>query len=228
MKRHHRVVARWIAQRARDREAFLRGDPSTYRGWFNSVDHRSHRILDAIFFAAELHGLVPHSHGRRDFYFECEGSKILCVLGQTRNRASATSRADLNFALIETRHGGTVVPRIWSDGPTPLERQIPEIVATLAAEGAAAAARRRITGERAVLPALLKLADQHRSALRLRQFLRSLLKTNPDPSVEIDGHPLQQWISWSRSQIDELDPVTRGAQDVVREVAANSKLVRRT
>jgi hypothetical protein len=102
MKRHHPVIAEWIAQRARMREALIQGGRVTaYRGWFNNLDHRRHRILDQIFYKLEVHGLLPKSNGHPHFHFEYQGQQIHCALALTRDRISGTDkrRTALHFDI---------------------------------------------------------------------------------------------------------------------------------
>src|SRR6185437_4264660 len=61
MKDRH-PLAKWVAEHARARDAFIRGKGDFPWG-MNKQDYRKHRILSSVFFAVEKHGVLAGSRG---------------------------------------------------------------------------------------------------------------------------------------------------------------------
>lgn len=79
LSRPHAVIAGWLAERIENnrRARQERGEWRIYsvREW-TELDHRQHRILDALFKALEKRGLKVAQGERRALYAEAEGEKI--------------------------------------------------------------------------------------------------------------------------------------------------------
>lgn len=252
MRDRHPLINQWIVEHDRDREAFKdgRGPP---RWGFNKSAHRQHRLLSRIFFAVELHGVTPRSTGYMRFHFEYQGANTRCVIGSVRKRIPGTDKNDvrLHFAVVDPMSPDSEVYRELSDGPAPLEEQIPDIVnAILIAARLNAHTRRQ--AERSLLHAeltqllgrlkgledgtpdgvaatldprtfqsLVALAEQHRSAKVVRRFLRSLATSVSDPKLEVAGMRLDDWLNWANSRTEELDPLAQGAERIFQKLAGS-------
>lgn len=174
--RPHPVIAGWLAEHERHRKEAKR-DRNPWRSPFNEwteTDHRRHRILDALFKAAERHGLTVKTDERRETYFAFGQERIDFKLRekqkQVRRPKTAielrwTSPGDRTWTqvleptgtlvfTIETYLGDSGIRREWLESATkPLEEQLPDIVRSLALAG----------------PALVKLREEREEAERRRR-----------------------------------------------------------
>jgi len=238
MKDRHPLIAKWVAEHARARDAFLHGKGDFPWG-MDKQDYRKHRILSSVFFAVEKHGVLPGSRGYLEFHFEHQGTStgaLLVPLDGDRHNP----HAKLRFIILDSINTNSTIYAEWVDGELSLEDRVPEIVAgILAATRAVARAQREhlkslLDKEHVLIldglkrleqlggdsfaarcdprtfQALIEMAERHRSASLARRFLRSLSRSIADGSVIVAGHSLDDWMTWATAKLDEFDPLVQG------------------
>lgn len=158
--RPHPVIAQWIADHERRRRDALRDRDPLGRQLakpqsFTEMDHREHRILDALFKALEPLGFTIKSDEYRRVHFEFQGEQIEYQLREKLKQVRRPLTDDekrwswnrdrgwmqelqptgvLIFTIKTWLNNGT--RREWKDGSdNPFENSLPEIVATLSLAG---------------------------------------------------------------------------------------------
>jgi hypothetical protein len=239
---------KWLADRARAREAFTRGNGPAVWG-FNKQDYRKFRILDSIFLEVQKNGVKPCSRKCSEFHFEYQTILTGALLIPT-DRYGDGPNAKLKFIILDpVKKEASPIFAEWTDGEICLEDRIPEIVAGILAATRAAArvqrdhfkslldkehlaildALRRVeklgggNGYAArcdprTFEALAQMAEQHRSATLVRRFLRSLSRSITDGSITIADQSLNDWMSWALAKADEQDPLLQGAEAVFKKL----------
>lgn len=176
LTRPHAVIAGWIAEHEQRRREAKRDRSAwgpTFTEW-TDTDHRRHRILDALFKAAERHGLAVKTGDRRETYFVFGRERIDYKLREKQKqvrRPKTTSEMRWTVAgdrtwtqvleptgflvfTIETHLGEGAIRREWLETETKrFEDQLPDIVRSLALAG----------------PALVKRREEQEAAERRRQ-----------------------------------------------------------
>lgn len=265
LNRPHAVIAKWLADYERSkREARQARDP-----WhrdilkpaeFTDQDRRRHRILHALFKELERRGAKVTEDDRRRLLVEVVGEQIEIdlrgKLKQVRRPLSDKERdwrssnrtgfkrelqptGMLLFAIKTYLPDG--LRREWLEKPdSPLEGDLPEIVATLLAAGPLLADLRRQREERAQAYALeqrrleeerqrrqqdhnrwrrfIELAELWRQTALAREFLSALLERDYLPAEEVSGRPLSEWIEWAQERTQSVDPLAQGVGGVFEEL----------
>lgn len=95
-----------------------------------------------------------------------------------------------------------------------LERRREE-ASRIAEEARRAEEKRRIAAqqEAARWKRFQDLSDAWHQAVKLRAFLAELERQQDTLNPQIDGMPLEDWLTWARTKIDELDPFSSGKND---------------
>jgi hypothetical protein len=66
-------------------------------------------------------------------------------------------------------------------------------------------------------------AKQLQTVRQMRELLSELGATVPDPTVEIAGRTVADWIIWVEGQIDVRDPARVGTSGVLKDLSAVSE-----
>ena len=157
LARPHPVIAAWIEERKRRREAARR---DTWRSIsdvpdFSVVDRRRHRFLDALFKALERHGFKAKTGERSEVYLEVERERVEFELKEKyrqvrrpltddekkwHHNPDRPWRQELQptgtLAFTIKTHLDSALTHAWIDKPDrPIETQLPDIVATLLLAG---------------------------------------------------------------------------------------------
>ncbi|MCV3211114.1 hypothetical protein OHD62_31100 [Mesorhizobium sp. YC-39] len=61
--------------------------------------------------------------------------------------------------------------------------------------------------------------DWHKLAT-VRDFLAELRLMNVDPSTEIEGRSVAEWMAWGENWLERADPTVNGVDGVFRQIAA--------
>jgi len=193
LARPHPVIARWLDDhRHRTAEARRERAPSRRRfihpGEFTPMDHRRHRILDALFKELERNGGKVKEGVRRQLSAELSGESIefQCREKQKQvrkplpeNSLWARARPGRNWFqvlegtgrlvfIIQTPLDGRLRREWLESDAAPMEGMLPEIVATLLAGGAVRAERKR---KREKAERQRRIQEQRRAEERERRKL---------------------------------------------------------
>lgn len=123
----------------------------------------------------------------------------------------------------------------------PLEGLLPDIVAVFVAAGPLLVQRRR---EREAAERERQLAERRRyeeqqrrkcdanrwrhfrevaqdwrELSTARDFLNMLRSMDADPSIEVDGRSLGDWLTWAENRLQSADPLANGPEDLFRRIA---------
>ena len=163
----HPVVAMWLGDRERQRElARFEPNPTLRRlrapEW-TDIERRRHRILDALFKAAEKKGIRVKQEERKGVWFETSGEPLEFRLKEKQKQVRIPKSAEEMKRLrpgerswrqelqpsgilvfsIET-YLPTLPQRVWADAPDrPLEDQLGDILAQIILAGPLLVQQRR-------------------------------------------------------------------------------------
>ncbi|RWB35281.1 MAG: hypothetical protein E5W85_04520 [Mesorhizobium sp.] len=65
-----------------------------------------------------------------------------------------------------------------------------------------------------------EMAQDWRELATVRDFLATLRSMNVDPSTEIEGQSVAEWIAWGDNWLQRADPTVNGVDIVFRQIAA--------
>lgn len=262
----HPLIARWLDEHERQKaEARRERDPwrrsLIHPGEFTPQDRRRHRILDALFKELERNGGKVKENDRRRLFVELSGEPIEFQLREKQKqvrrpltddekRWRSSSDRDWKQVLegtgrfvfsIQTYLDGSLRREWLESDAAPMERLLPEIVATLIAAGAVLVEKRRKREEterqrqieeqrraeereRRKLDdnrwrRLTELANAWRTAQVTREFITAL-KAMPSESQEaIAGQSLNEWLAWAEERLQKADPLAYGVDGIFGDVA---------
>jgi len=226
------------------------------------LERRRQRILDVLFKTLERHGFKAKTGERGEAHLEIEHERVEFALKEKFRQVRRPLTADekrwaSNPARPwrqEIQATGTLIFRIgthldralkheWTDSPeTPIEKQLPEIVATLLlAEPIPKDRRRRheeaerkrwdeerrryedeqrVKQDRNRWRHFVECAHRWREAEIARQFMAALEARLDVSDVPIGDRSAKQWIDWARVRLAEHDPLMGDAEPVLQDVAA--------
>lgn len=146
---------------------------------------------------------------------------------------------------IKTWQWPTGLTRKWLESDKrPMEGMLPDILATFVAAGPLLVQQRkdREAAERECVLAEQRRYEEQRRRKRdanrwrrfrelaqdwheldiVRNFLAALRAMDVDPSTEIDGRTVAEWISWAEEWLQRADPTADGVEGVFKQIAAIS------
>ena len=264
--RPHTVIAQWLSEYDRRKQEALRERDPTMRRAMQSkaltdMDRREYRFLDALFKALEPLGFKIKTEQYQRVYFEFQGERVDYQLREkqkrvrrplTENEKRWSYAADRGW-IQELQPTGILIftiktwladgmRREWKDEPDkPLERYLPDIVATLSLAGPflvkqrqerAEAEKRHWEEERKRYEErqfreqdekrwrqFLEIALRCEQADSARRLLADLKARSPSEDVNIGGHPPSAWFDWMSDWLERFDPLKRKPEDLLQELA---------
>lgn len=69
-----------------------------------------------------------------------------------------------------------------------------------------------------------EMAQDWRKLATVRGFLAALRSMNFDPSTEIEGRSVAEWMAWGENWLERADPTVNRVNGVFRQIAADSSL----
>ena len=131
----------------------------------------------------------------------------------------------------------------WIDTPdTPIEKQLPDIVATLLLAGPILSERRRqreeaekrrheeehrryqnaqqIKQDKNRWHHFVNLAVRWREAETARQFLMAMADKLESCDTTFDGRSGSQWMEWARERLADYDPLSEGVEPILAQIAS--------
>ncbi|TPM07409.1 MULTISPECIES: hypothetical protein [unclassified Mesorhizobium] len=144
---------------------------------------------------------------------------------------------------VKTWQWPTGLSRQWIQSEKhPMDTMLPDIVATFIAAGPllvqqrkdreAAERERQLAEQRRYEEErrrkrdanrwrrLKEMAQDWRELATVRDFLATLRSMNVDPSTEIEGRSVAEWIAWGDNWLERADPTVNGVDSVFRQIAA--------
>lgn len=260
MARPHPIIANWLEEHKRRRQDIWHRQNSPVPH-FSEVERRRHRILDTLFKVLEREGFKAKTGERGEVYLEIERERVEFDLkekfrqvrrpltedekrwGFNRNKPwkqELQPTGALVF-LLRTRLD-LALRHEWIDEPeVPIEKQLPEIAATLLLAGPILRERRRqreeaerrrqiqerrryeegqrIQQDRNRWRHFVNLALRWREAETARQFLAALESRLEGCDATFDDRSGSQWVEWAREHVAKYDPLFMGAAPVLEDVA---------
>ena len=65
-----------------------------------------------------------------------------------------------------------------------------------------------------------EMAQAWHELATVRDFLKALRSMNADPSTQIDGRSIEEWIAWAEDWLQRANPTANGVDGVFRQIAA--------
>lgn len=197
---------------------------------------RALRIMDTLIKLVESrgHSVLIESDSTR---LLVEGEKFSIRLREKHNRQKITNERWATTQLVPNDKLSIkyeyFMSKEWSDTGTLLEEKLSRILAFFelkSQEIKEQKERNRIAREQAEMKRqieqkllakkeleskkrdhLIKCSKEWREAEDLRQFIRKIEESNDKSEKVIE------WLKWSRSQLNELDPLTKGVESFIEE-----------
>lgn len=263
--RPHPVISEWLADHERRKQTALRdpdplGRQMTKPRPFTEMDRREHRFLDALFKALEPLGFIIKSDQYHRTHFEFQGERIEFQLREKLKQVRRPLTDDEKRWSFNRDRGwmqelqptgvfiftiktwlDSSVRREWKDGAeNPVEKALPEIVATLSlagpylvkqrqerieaerrhweAEQKRHAERQQRERDRARWQKFLEFARQRDEAASARRLLTEL-KAQPLPDGQFGDQTAAEWLSWADARLGNFDPISQGPAKLLKRLA---------